>query len=80
MTSNYIESFNNKSRDTRKYPITTLVDFVRFTLQDRFFKRRNLAEKCNGPLATNIEKDLHQSFELATSLIVHALSQFKFYV
>ena len=34
MTSNYAESFNNKSRDARKYPITTFADFLRFTLQD----------------------------------------------
>ena len=34
MTSNYTESFNNKSRDARKYLIIIFTDFLRFTLQD----------------------------------------------
>ena len=34
MTSNYAESFYSKSRDARKYYITTFADFLRFTLQD----------------------------------------------
>ena len=34
MTTNYAKSFNSKSRDARKYSITTFADFLRFTLQD----------------------------------------------
>ena len=56
MTSNYAESFNSKSRDARKYLITTFADFLRFALQDCFYKRKGSALACNGPLATNIEK------------------------
>ncbi|XP_062085199.1 uncharacterized protein LOC133791286 [Humulus lupulus] len=33
MTSNYAESFNNKTRDARSFLITTFVEFIRFTLQ-----------------------------------------------
>ena len=36
MTSNYVESFNSKSKEARRYPITTLVDFWSFTLQAWF--------------------------------------------
>ncbi|XP_062088691.1 uncharacterized protein LOC133795251 [Humulus lupulus] len=32
MISNYAESFNNKTRDARSFPITTFVKFIRFTL------------------------------------------------
>ena len=80
MTKNYAEIFNSKSRYARKYPITTFADFLRYTLQDWFVKRRDLSVKCNGPLVTNIEKDLHGEFETTTSLIVHSLSRFEFYV
>ena len=38
ITRNYAESFNNKSRDVKKYLITTFVDFLIFTLKDLFFK------------------------------------------
>ena len=80
MTRKYAKSFNSKSRDARKYSITTFTDFLRYTLQDWFVKRIDLVDKYNGPLATNIEKDLRASFERATSLIVHPFSRFKFYV
>ena len=56
MTSNYAESFNSKSRDARKFSVAIFVDFLRFTLQDWFYKRRCLASTCNGPLVTDIEK------------------------
>ena len=79
MTRNYTKSFNSKSRDARKYPIT-LIDFLRYTLQDWFVKWRDLAVKCNGLLATNIEKELCGAFETTTSMIVHTLSRFEFYV
>ena len=80
MTSNYAESFNSKSRDARKYLVTTFTNFMRFTLQDWLFKRRSLASTCNKYLAPDIEKDLHDSFEQATSCIVHLLSRFEFYI
>ena len=56
MTSNYAESFDNKSRDTRKLSIIIFADFLRFTPQDLFYKRRCLVSACNGPLTTYIEK------------------------
>ena len=69
-----------KVRDARNFSITTLPDFLRFTLQDWFYKRRGLASACNGPLATDIEKQLHNMFQQATSCIVYPFSRFEFYV
>ena len=63
MMSNYDESFNNKSRDARKFPITIFADFLIFILQDQFYKRRCLALACNGPLAKDIEKQLRNTFQ-----------------
>ena len=80
MTSNYAESFNSKSRDARKFLIITFAEFLRFTLQDWFYKGRGLALACNGPLAPDIEKQLRNTFQQAISCIVHPLSRFKFYV
>ena len=80
MTSNYVESFNSTSRDARKLPTTTFTGFLRFTLQDWFYKRKYLAPTCNGLLAMDIEKQLHNTFQQTTSCIVHSLSRFEFYV
>ena len=80
MISNYVESFNSKSREGRRYPITIFVDFLRFTLQQWFYVRRDLVDKCNRHLAIDIEKDLRKLFEVARFLIVHPLSRFEFYV
>ena len=57
MISNYVVRFNSKSKDTRKYPITIFADFLRFILQDQFYKRRGLVLTCNGLLAQDIEKN-----------------------
>ena len=62
MTSNYANCFNSKSRDARKFPTTTFAYFLRFILQDWFYKQRGLALACNGPLASDIEKQLHNTF------------------
>ncbi|PON72091.1 hypothetical protein PanWU01x14_069330, partial [Parasponia andersonii] len=80
MTSNNTESFNNTSRDARKYPITTLAEFLRYTLQTWFFERRTLAMKSNKPLSTKIEKKLEDRIEAAKTLIVQPLSHYEFYV
>ncbi|PON36560.1 Zinc finger, PMZ-type [Parasponia andersonii] len=80
MTSNNAESFNNTSRDARKYPITTLAEFLRYTLQTWFFERRTLAMESNKPLPTKIEKKLEDRIEAAKTLIVQPLSHYEFYV
>ncbi|PON34852.1 Zinc finger, PMZ-type [Parasponia andersonii] len=80
MTSNNAESFNNTSRDARKYPITTLAEFMRYTLQTWFFERRALAMESNKPLPTKIEKKLEDRIEAAKTLIVQPLSHYEFYV
>ncbi|XP_062104027.1 uncharacterized protein LOC133815175 [Humulus lupulus] len=58
MTSNYVESFNNKTRDARSFPITTFVEFIRFTLQSWFCDRRETSKKTTTTLAQTYEKDL----------------------
>ncbi|XP_062085382.1 uncharacterized protein LOC133791471 [Humulus lupulus] len=63
MTSNAAESFNNVTEEFRKYPITTLVEFTRFTLQNWFADRLENASKCTTPLATTFEKDLKAQHE-----------------
>ena len=55
-----LESFNNKSKEGRRYPITTVVNFLRFTLQQWFYVRKDLANKCKMPLAVDIEKNLRK--------------------
>ncbi|PON56169.1 hypothetical protein PanWU01x14_183780 [Parasponia andersonii] len=80
MTSNNAESFNNTSRDAQKYPIITLAEFLRYTLQTWFFERRILAMESNKPLPTKIEKKLEDRIKAAKTLIVQPLSHYEFYV
>ncbi|KAM6559810.1 hypothetical protein CsatA_029049 [Cannabis sativa] len=58
MTSNAAESFNKVTEEFRKYPVTILVDFIRFTLQNWFASRLEKESKCATPLATTFENDL----------------------
>ncbi|XP_062113929.1 uncharacterized protein LOC133824929 [Humulus lupulus] len=69
MTSNYAESFNNKTRDARSFPITTFVKFFRFTLQSWFYDRRETSEKTTTTLAPTYEKNLVDMAEKARFLI-----------
>ncbi|PON86851.1 hypothetical protein TorRG33x02_173770, partial [Trema orientale] len=80
MTSNNAESFNDTSRDARKYSITTLAEFLRYTLQTWFFERWTLAMKSNKPLAKKIETKLEDCVEAAKTLVVQPLSHYEFYV
>ncbi|XP_060963362.1 uncharacterized protein LOC133032893 [Cannabis sativa] len=58
MTNNDVESLNNVVEEFRKYPITTLVEFIRLALQSWFAARLKKASKCATPLATNFKEDL----------------------
>ncbi|XP_062103067.1 uncharacterized protein LOC133814077 [Humulus lupulus] len=40
MTSNYTESFKNKTRDARTFLVTTFLEFIRFTQQSLVFEQR----------------------------------------
>ncbi|PON68128.1 Zinc finger, PMZ-type [Parasponia andersonii] len=80
MTSNNTESFNNMSRDIQKYSITTLAEFLRYTLQTWFFERRKLAIESNKPLPKKIENKLEDRIETAKTLIVQPLSHYEFYI
>ncbi|KAM6584116.1 hypothetical protein CsatB_011118 [Cannabis sativa] len=63
MTNNAAESLNNVTEEFRAYPITTLVEFIRFTLQNWFANRLEKASKCVTPLATHFEEDLIKQHE-----------------
>jgi len=43
LTSNSAESMNAMSKDARKLPVTTLVEFFRASLQKWFYERRTIA-------------------------------------
>ena len=45
MTSNYAESFNNKTKEARSFPFATFLEFIRFTLQSWFADRHEMATK-----------------------------------
>ena len=58
MTSNNAESFNNKTRNATTFLITTLLEFIRFTLQTWFFDREEIAHNLNTKLTPTWQNDL----------------------
>ncbi|XP_047320567.1 uncharacterized protein LOC124924596 [Impatiens glandulifera] len=80
MTSNYAESFNSQSREARKYHITTLADYLRFTIQEWFNNRREKASNHKECLSHYYEKFLRDQAEKAKLYNVHPLNRFEFYV
>ncbi|XP_062086217.1 uncharacterized protein LOC133792329 [Humulus lupulus] len=80
ITNNYVESFNNKTWDARSFPITTFVEFIRFTLQSWFCDRREMSEKKTTTLAPTYEKNLVDMVEKARFLIPYAIGRHEFHV
>ncbi|XP_062075314.1 uncharacterized protein LOC133779360 [Humulus lupulus] len=80
MTSNYAESFNNKTGEARSFSITTFVEFIRFTLQSWFCDRRETSKKTTTTLALTYEKDLVDMAKKARFLIPYAIGRHEFHV
>lgn len=80
MTSNVAESFNNKMKHARKWPITTVAEFLRYTIQCWFYECRNEAEKPSLLIVKKMDEELQDLFQTAQTLIVQPLSHFEFYV
>ena len=80
MTSNYAESFNNKTKEARSFPVATFLEFIRFTLQSWFADRRERAAKATTVLSPEMEKDLKQIGDKAIFLDVQVLGHHEFLV
>lgn len=80
MTSNYTENFDNKSKNIMTFPICSVVEFIRFMLQEWFSQRREDAAKATSKLAPEMEKDLRGITENAERLIPYELSEHEFHV
>ncbi|KAM6593955.1 uncharacterized protein LOC133036206 [Cannabis sativa] len=63
MTSNWVESFNNTTKDARGFPITAAVAFLRSKVQKWFASRKEKADKWTKPLAPEMQEDLTLHFE-----------------
>ena len=73
MMSNYAESFNNKTKEARSFPVATFLEFIRFTLQSWFADRRERAAKATTVLSPEMEKDLKQIGDKSIFLDVQVL-------
>ena len=80
MTSNNAESFNNKTRNARTFPITTLLEFIRFTLQTWFFEREEIANKLNTKLTPTWQNDLAQLNNKAQFVNAYGLGLYECHV
>ena len=77
MTSNNAESFNNKTRNARTFPITTLLEFIRFTLQTWFFNREEIARKCDTRLSPKFQDNLEHLNGKAQYVNTYGLGMFE---
>ncbi|KAM6598480.1 hypothetical protein CsatA_018089 [Cannabis sativa] len=62
MTSNWVESFNNTTKDARGFPITTAVAILRSKVQ-QFATRKEKADKWMKTLEPEMEEDLALQFK-----------------
>jgi hypothetical protein len=80
MTSNYAESFNNKTRDARSWPITSFVEFLRFTIQSWFYEKNEAVGKCTTFLAPAYESKVTTMANHAKTLHTFGIGQYEFQV
>ena len=80
MTSNYAESFNSQCRNARKYPITTLVEYLRYTIQSWFNERREKASNRTERLSPHCEAYLQDLVQKSRKYIVNPLNRYEFNV
>ncbi|XP_047325772.1 uncharacterized protein LOC124929451 [Impatiens glandulifera] len=80
MTSNYAESFNSQCRDARKYPISTLAEYLRLTLQEWFHNKREKAFNHTERLSSYYEKFLREQAEKARFYNVNPFNRYEFHV
>ncbi|XP_062075352.1 uncharacterized protein LOC133779401 [Humulus lupulus] len=80
MTGKYVESFNNKTKDARTFPVTIFLEFIWFTLQSWFSERRNVTEKTTTKLSTLLDADVSNNADKGRFMNVYALDRFEFRV
>ena len=77
MTTGIAESWNNVTLEAQNFPITPMLEFIRFTLQKWFFEWRTEAEQCKGPLSKAKEKYLCNLSDKAQGLLMYPVSQYE---
>nr|XP_043625426.1 uncharacterized protein LOC122596843 [Erigeron canadensis] len=80
MTSNSAESINSQSRHSRKLPITMLMEFFRTSLQEWYYRKRNVAETLEHRVTPWTEKKIAKRVVKSTSWRVEPCSNTLFEV
>lgn len=80
MTSNYAESFNKRIKDARTFPICSMVECIRFTLQEWFFKRREKSGNAKTKLSPKFDEDLRLQVQKGRHLQYSGVTQHEFLV
>ncbi|GMN47878.1 hypothetical protein TIFTF001_017069 [Ficus carica] len=69
MTTNIVETLNNMMLKARKYPITTMIDFVLFTMRQWFFTQCQESVLLTIPMIPKREAILRGRFDKTGSLM-----------
>ena len=68
MTTNIVETVNNMMMVAREYPITALVDFVLYTIGQRFFERHQDSLNMTGKITPRREALIRNRWDNTGSL------------
>ncbi|GKD83916.1 transposase, MuDR, MULE transposase domain protein, partial [Tanacetum coccineum] len=80
MTSNSVESVNACTVLKRKLPITMLTETYRAMVQDRYFKRRELAANMKYEVTDWVADKVHKRKLKSAAWIVHGVNQYQYQV
>lgn len=80
MTSNVAETWNAVLREAREFPITHLLEFIRFKLMNWFAQRRNISQSGNGRLTPRVKQIVEHNFELSGGMLVSRINKFEYEV
>ncbi|XVF84789.1 hypothetical protein PTKIN_Ptkin17bG0067100 [Pterospermum kingtungense] len=80
MTSNVAESLNSALRNARKFPVCTVIEFIRGLIQKRFHERGEKAVERTEILTEHVTKMMVSNKSYADFMTVKSINSFEFQV
>ncbi|NP_001266871.1 uncharacterized protein LOC100216790 isoform 1 [Zea mays] len=71
VTNNIAETFNCWIKDEKSLPPVELIDRIRQKILEKFFVRKNLADKLTGTILPSVMKQLHDAGRGLVGYVVH---------
>lgn len=78
MTSNVAESWNAVLRETREYPVLSMIEFIRSKLMTWFAERCNVINEGSGLLTPRVLQIFEENFEQSGGFFVSRINALEF--